>query len=170
VRPCFSFPFAGSFMSCPAHSHSHLLPRWHLKVRLFMKRITLLLDFCWGRGMYLRCRSDHCPTLIFLWIHPLTMAMMTTTIFSCFNWLTISVLVWTSRLLKHKIMVHLYCLSPLQLFLLAMVNSNSPHLSWLFPFAISLWCALVFHFHLLVLSCHVLLTATVIFCQDGISK
>jgi hypothetical protein len=56
------------------------------------------------------------------------------------------------------------------LFLLAMVNSNSPHLSWSFPFAISLRCALVFHFHLLVLSCHVLLTATVIFCQDGISK
>jgi hypothetical protein len=77
--------------------------------------------------MYLCCRSEYCPTLIFLWIHPLTMATMTTTIFSCFDWLTISVLVWTSCLLQHKIMVHLYCLSPLQLFLLAMVDSNSPH-------------------------------------------
>jgi hypothetical protein len=89
---------------------------------------------------------------------------------SCFDLLTISVLVWTSRLFQHKIMVRLYCLSPLQLFLLAMVDSNSPHLSSSFPFAISLWRTLVFHFHLLVLSCHVLLTATVIFCQDGISK
>ena len=30
--------------------------------------------------MYLCCRCDHRPTLIFLWIHPLTMATMTTTI------------------------------------------------------------------------------------------
>jgi hypothetical protein len=46
--------------------------------------------------------------------------------------------------LQHKIMVCLYCLSPLQLLLLAMVNSNSPFLSWSFPFAISLWRALFF--------------------------
>jgi hypothetical protein len=32
------------------------------------------------------------------------------------------------------------------------------------------WRILVFHVNLLVLSCHVLFTATVIFCQDGILK
>ncbi len=75
---------------------------------------------------------------------------------ACFDWLIISVLVWTSHLLQHKIKVRLDLLFPLQLFSLAMVNSDSPCLSW--------------SVNLLVLSCHVLFTATVLLHQDGTLK